>query len=298
MPEASAARGWAETLGDAVRSAQKELAAAGVEDTGRDARLLVAAAAGVDTADIIARPERALSADEQDRLQSMLARRCAREPVSRILGLREFYGRPFALSPATLDPRPDSETLIEAALGIATREGWRKRPIRILDIGTGSGCLLLTLLAELPQATGVGTDIAAAALEVAALNASSLGLAARVSFMQADVLDGIDGPFDLVVSNPPYIPSGDVGGLSAEVSRYDPHGALDGGEDGLDFYRRIIAGLPRVRAGWVIFEVGAGQAEDVALLLEQAFVKTRHAQLSRYADLGGHTRCVAFGLPS
>jgi len=296
MPEASAAPGSGETLGDAVRSAQRSLAAAGVEDAGRDARLLVAAAAGVDTADIIARPERALAADEQDRLQSMVARRCAREPVSRILGGREFYGRPFALSPATLDPRPDSETLIAAALDIAAREGWRNRQIRILDIGTGSGCLLLTLLAELPRATGVGTDIAAAALEVAARNATSLGLAARVAFMQADVLDGLEGPFDLVVSNPPYIPSADIAGLSAEVRQYDPRSALDGGEDGLDFYRRIIAGLPRVRAGWVIFEVGAGQAEDVALLLEQAFVKTRQAQLSRHADLGGHTRSVAFRL--
>ena len=296
MPEASAAPGSGETLGDAVRSAQRSLAAAGVEDAGRDARLLVAAAAGVDTADIIARPERALAADEQDRLQSMVARRCAREPVSRILGGREFYGRPFALSPATLDPRPDSETLIGAALDIAAREGWRDRPIRILDIGTGSGCLLLTLLAELPRATGVGTDISAPALEVATLNASSLGLAGRVSFMQADMLDGIEGPFDLIVSNPPYIPSADIAGLSAEVRQYDPRGALDGGDDGLNFYRRIVAGLPRVRAGWVIFEVGAGQAEDVALLLEQAFVKTRQAQLSRHADLGGHTRCVALRL--
>ena len=294
MREASAAHGMGETLGGAVRSAQRALAAAGVEDAGRDARLLVAAAAGVDTADIIARPERALSADAQDRLQAMVARRCAREPVSRILGVREFYGRPFALSPATLDPRPDSETLIGAALDIATREGWRDRPISILDIGTGSGCLLLTLLAELPRATGVGTDIAAAALEAAARNASSLGLAARTSFIEADILDGVDGPFDLVVSNPPYIPSGDIAGLSAVVRLYDPRAALDGGEGGLDFYRRIIAGLPPILAGWVIFEVGAGQADDVALLLEQAFVKTRQAQVSRHADLSGHTRCVAF----
>ena len=298
MPEASTARGLGETLGDAARSAQRSLAAAGVEDAGRDARLLVAAAAGVDTHDIIARPERVLSADAQDRLQSMVARRCTREPVSRILGVREFYGRPFALSPATLDPRPDSETLIEAALDIATREGWRDRPIRILDIGTGSGCLLLTLLAELPRWTGLGTDIAGSALDVAALNASSLGLSGRVSFRQADMLEGIEGPFDLVISNPPYIPSADIAGLSAEVRQYDPRGALDGGEDGLDFYRRIIAGLPRVLAGWVIFEVGAGQAEDVALLLEKAFVKTRQAQLSRHADLGGHTRCVVFRLHS
>ena len=141
-------------------------------DAGRDARLLVAAAAGVDTAEIIARPERrARSRRARPARRRCVARRCAREPVSRILGAREFYGRPFALSPATLDPRPDSETLIEAALGIATREGWRERPIRILDVGTGSGCLLLTLLAELPLATGVGTDISGEALRTAARNA-------------------------------------------------------------------------------------------------------------------------------
>ena len=251
MPEASAARGLGETLGDAVRSAQRSLAAAGVEDAGRDARLLVAAAAGVDTADIIARPERALVADAQDRLQAMVARRCAREPVSRILGEREFYGRPFALSPATLDPRPDSETLIEAALDIAAREGWRERPIRILDIGTGSGCLLLTLLAELPLATGVGTDISGrGARGRGARTRPRSASPARVSFAQADVLDGIEGPFDLVVSNPPYIPSGDIAGLSCGSapirSRAAPSTAAT---DGLDFYRRIIAGLPRVRAG-------------------------------------------------
>jgi release factor glutamine methyltransferase len=298
MPDAAAARGLGETLGGAARAVQRALTAAGVEDGGRDARLLVAAAAGVDTAAIIARPERRLAADEQARLEAMVARRCAREPVSRILGEREFYGRCFALSPATLDPRPDSETLIEAALGIAARESWRERPIRILDIGTGTGCLLLTLLAELPLATGLGTDISDAALKTAALNAASLGVAQRVHFARAEALDGIDGPFDLVVSNPPYIPSGDIAGLSAEVREYDPHAALDGGPDGLDIYRRIVAGLGRVLSGWAIFEVGAGQAEAVALLLQQAFVKTRQAEVSRHSDLGGHTRCVTFKLQS
>ena len=292
MPDAPAAQG----LG--VRTAQRALAEAGVEDAGREARLLVAAAAGVDTAQIISHPEQQLSGDTQTKLQSMLARRCAREPLSRILGGREFYGRRFVLSPATLDPRPDSETLIEAALDIAEREGWRDRPIRILDIGTGTGCLLLTLLAELPLATGLGTDISAAALQTATLNAASLDVTARTTFVLADMLDGVDGPFDLIVSNPPYIASADIAGLSPEVRKYDPHAALDGGADGLDFYRRIATGLERVLRGWAILEVGAGQADAVALLLQQTFVKTRRAEVTRHSDLGGHTRCVAVRLQS
>jgi release factor glutamine methyltransferase len=298
MPDAPAARGLGETLGDGVRAVQRALAEAGVEDAGRDARLLVAAAAGVDTQEIIIRPERPLAPAQQSQLQAMLARRCAREPVARILGEREFYGRRFALSAATLDPRADSETLIEAVLGLAAREGWVERPLRILDIGTGTGCLLLTLLAELPLATGLGTDISAAALETAASNAAALGLVARAAFAQADVLDGIDGAFDLVVSNPPYIPTGEIAGLKTEVRKFDPRAALDGGPDGLAIYRRIIAGLPRVLRGWVVFEVGAGQADAVAQLLQQAFVKTRHAEVARFSDLGGHTRCVAFQLQS
>ena len=298
MPDAPAARGVGTTLGDGVRAVQRALAEAGVEDAGRDARLLVAAAAGVDTQEIIIRPERPLAAEQQSRLQAMLARRCAREPVSRILGEREFYGRRFALSVATLDPRADSETLIEAVLGLATREGWADRPLRILDIGTGTGCLLLTLLAELPLATGVGTDISAAALDTAASNAAALGLAGRAVFTQADVLDGVDGHFDLVVSNPPYIPTGEIAGLKPEVHKYDPLAALDGGADGLAIYRRIIVGLPRVLRGWVVFEVGAGQADAVARLLQQAFVKTRHAEVARHNDLEGHTRCVAFQIQS
>jgi release factor glutamine methyltransferase len=298
MPDAPAARGSNVTLGDVVRDAQRALAGSGIEDAGREARLLVAAAAGVDTAQIIAHPEQQLSVDIQAKLRAMLARRCTREPLSRILGEREFYGRRFVLSPATLDPRPDSETLIDAALRIAAREGWRERPIRILDIGTGSGCLLLTLLAELPSATGLGTDISAGALQTAAMNAASLDVAARTTFALADMLDGVDGPFDLIVSNPPYIGSADIAALSPEVRKYDPHAALDGGPDGLEFYRRIAAGLERVLRGWAILEVGAGQADAVALLLQQAFVKTRRAELTRHSDLGGHTRCVAVRLQS
>jgi release factor glutamine methyltransferase len=286
------------TLAEAARAAQQALNAAGVEDAGRDARLLTAAAVGVSTADIIGRPEQILSAEAQARLRRMIERRSAREPVSRILGEREFYGRPFALSEATLDPRPDSETLIGAALELATQEGWGEAPIRILDIGTGTGCLLLTLLAELPNATGLGTDISEEALATAQRNAQALGLADRGAFARHDMLDGVAGPFDLVVSNPPYIASGDIPVLAPEVHQFDPHAALDGGPDGLAFYRRISQGLDKVLGGWVVLEVGMGQADAVALLLQQAFVKTLHAELRRYDDLGGHTRCVALRLQS
>jgi release factor glutamine methyltransferase len=286
------------TLGGAARAAQQALSAAGVEDPGRDARLITAAAAGVSTAEIIGRPEQQVSSEAQARLRQMIERRCAREPVSRILGEREFYGRRFILSEATLDPRADSETLIGAALELAAQEGWGEAPIHILDIGTGTGCLLLTLLAELPNATGLGTDISEAALTTARQNAQALGLAHRAAFARHDMLDGVTGAFDLVVSNPPYIASAEIRSLAPEVRQYDPQAALDGGPDGLDFYRRIATGLETVLRGWVVLELGMGQADAVALQLQQAFVKTRRAEVRRYEDLGGHTRCVALRLQS
>lgn len=283
------------TLGDAVRETQRQLKAAGIEEAGREARLIVASVCGMPTSEIIVRPERPLGVDEQQRLAAMVARRCAREPISRIVGEREFYGRRFKLSEATLDPRPDSETLIDAVLGLVSGEQ-AGRPIRVLDIGTGTGCLLLTLLAELPNATGLGTDISAEALTTAAANAEALGLAARASFARHDVLEGVNGPFDLVISNPPYIETGVIAGLDPEVRRFDPMAALDGGPDGLAIYRRIAGDLGRVLTGWVVLEVGAGQADAVASVFQQAFVKTRQAELRRYDDLGGHTRCVAIRL--
>ena len=281
-----------------MRIAQRALTAAGIQDPAREARRVVSAASGLPTQEIIVRPEQPLGPGVRERLDGLLARRCAHEPLSRILGEREFYGRRFALSPATLDPRPDSETLIGAVLGIAERERWTGRPIRILDIGTGTGCLLLTLLAELPLATGLGTDVSKEALDTAARNAVSLGLSGRAAFARHDVFDGIEGPFDLVISNPPYIARAEIASLSPEVRDYDPHAALDGGEDGLSIYRRIAAGLDRILTGWVVFEVGASQADAVASVLQQGFVKTRNAEVCRYQDLGGHTRCVAMQIQS
>jgi release factor glutamine methyltransferase len=280
-------------LDEIVRSATRALADAGVETPGGDVRRLLAAATGLGPVELIARPERIVSASERARLEVLVRRRCAREPVSRILGEREFFGRAFALSPATLDPRPDSETVIEAVLALADEFGLRDRPLRILDVGTGSGCLLVTLLAELPLSTGLGTDVSVEALEVAAANARRHGVMSRVHFALHDVLSGINGLYDVMVCNPPYIASGEIAQLSPEVREHDPRAALDGGIDGLDFYRRIIPALPRVvPCGWAAFEVGAGQHEAVAQLLRDKVTGSRGGAPRLHQDLGGHVRCV------
>jgi release factor glutamine methyltransferase len=286
------------SLRELVREASRTLAQTGVEGPERDARLLAAAATGCSPAELIARPDRVVDEPACRRLAELVQRRCVREPVSRILGSREFYGRSFALSPATLDPRPDSETLIEAALAFVDAKGWRERPLRILDVGTGSGCLLLTLLAELPHATGVGADIAQLALDIAAVNERDFDIAGaikrRCAFLRADALEGIEGPFDLLVCNPPYIASGDIAGLEPEVRDFDPPAALDGGPDGLHVYRRIIPALTRVvPCGFAVFEVGAEQADAVTGMLQSSMDLSRQGAIGRHVDLGGQTRCVS-----
>lgn len=290
MTEPSAHR---ERLGRAVDTVAARLAAAGLPAPRDEACRLVAAAVEADSLHLIVHADRALTPAEQQRVEAFTARRIAREPLSRILGCRAFYGRDFEITPATLDPRADSETLIDAALELAAEEGWQRRPIRILDIGTGSGCLLLTLLAELPLATGLATDVDAAALAVARRNAERLGVASRADFLCARSLEGVAGPFDLLVSNPPYVCRGDIAALEPEVRCYDPVGALDGGPDGLDVYREIAAGFTAVvRDGWVLCEVGAGQARDVGGLLARR-PAPYESQLRTWKDLGGHTRTVA-----
>jgi release factor glutamine methyltransferase len=282
------------TVGAVLACAARVLRDAGVEDPGNDARRLATAALGLSAADMLSRPERLLQACEVEALSRSIARRAAREPVSRILGERSFYGRTFAISPATLDPRPDSETLIETTLEIVEREGRHAQPLRILDVGTGSGCLLLTLLAELPNATGVGTDVSKAALDVARENAQRLGVAGRAEWLASDALEGVEGPFDILVSNPPYIRSGDIAQLAPEVSRFDPYLALDGGNDGLRFFcrllRRVAAVVPD---GWIVLEVGYDQADAVADLLAAGIpvLEPSNIQISR--DVTGMRRCVA-----
>jgi release factor glutamine methyltransferase len=277
---------------DVLRRLALRLDASQIEAPAVDARRLVAAALGASTSDLLRDPERRLSTSEAHVLEGYAVRRLNHEPVSRILGWRGFFGREFIVTGATLDPRPCSETLIEAVLSIAAQEGWAKKPIRILDIGTGTGCLTLTLLAELPSATGLATDISREALDVARRNAAELGLLDRVEFQERRYLDGIDGVFGVLVSNPPYIPSGDIAGLEAEVRGFDPRLALDGGADGLEAYRELGKGLGKVLPeGWAFFEIGAGQAQDVAAILR--LEAPGLAEIRQFRDLGGHIRCVA-----
>jgi release factor glutamine methyltransferase len=236
-----------------------------------------------------------LTTAELQVLRSFVERRRQHEPVSRILGEREFYGRTFAISPATLDPRPDSETLIAAALEIVREEGWMSCPTGILDVGTGSGCLLLTLLCEMPQATGLGTDISAAALDTASLNADRLGLGRRAVWLRADGLESIAGPFHMLVANPPYVRTGEIPALEPEVRNFDPTDALDGGPDGLAMYRRLLPRIANVisAGGWVVLEVGHDQAADVAALLASKEAGIDAAGIRIHHDVAGRRRCVA-----
>ena len=257
-----------------------------------DARLLLAAALGASRLELATAPERPLSPEEERRFRGYVVRRAAGEPASRILGRREFWSLEFDISPAVLDPRPDTETVVEAALEAV---GKRERPLDLLDLGVGSGCILLALLSELPQARGLGSDRSEAAARAARHNARRLGLAGRARFVVADWDAPLAGRFDLVVSNPPYIPSGEIEGLSPEVALHDPRAALDGGADGLAAYRRLATALPRLLkpGGAAALEMGSGQAEAVTQLLERAGLK---AQPPR-ADLAGRPRCLVARRP-
>ncbi len=256
---------------DEIAAAAQQLAAAGIANPRHEARLLHALAAG-----------------EGARLADYVRRRAAHEPYSRIRGAREFWSLDFALSPDTLDPRPDSETLIEAALA-ALRD--RATPLRVVDLGTGTGALLLALLSEYPNATGLGVDVLPGAVATAARNAATLGLANRAQFVVGDWVDANLGAADVILANPPYIPSGEVVALPPEVARFDPRRALDGGDDGLMAYRALVPVLRRTLKldGWAFFELGAGQADAVARLV--AAGDLRVAGMRR--DLAGCERCLA-----
>lgn len=275
----------------ARRALVAQMRAAQLDEAELDARILLGAAVGLDLTGLITQATRVLTASEAARLADYTHRRIAGEPVARILGVREFWGLPFCLSEATLVPRPDTETLVELALEMLRERELTHAP-RIADIGTGSGAILLALLHEIPGAFGVGTDLSLTALATAKDNAVTLGLSDRAGFVACSYASALNGPFDLIVSNPPYIPSGEIPKLSVEVRDHDPHLALDGGNDGYDAYRALIpqAAERLAPGGALIVEAGLGQARDIEALMTAAALT---ADRPPKADLAGIPRAVS-----
>jgi release factor glutamine methyltransferase len=280
-----------ETISAALSAARKALVNADIDGSALDARLLMQAAAALSHEELVAEPERVLTATESQKFAALLTRRMAHEPVSRILGTREFFGRNFIVTSDVLDPRADTETVIDFVLAqTKLKQG------RLLDIGTGSGILAVTLLAEIPGLSGVAVDVSEPALHVAKKNALALGVSGRLQFHRGSWFEGLTNKFDLIVSNPPYIRRDDIVTLEPDVRSYDPHLALDGGADGLFAYRAIAAGAPTFlsESGMVVVEIGAGQAQDVTAIFGfQGF----HL-FAEKSDLGGHIRVLGFRYPS
>jgi release factor glutamine methyltransferase len=283
------------TLSATRHALAEQFRQAGIESAEADARLLIAAALGIDRTALTVQGERKLTPDETTAIDALTTRRLKHEPVARILGRKEFWSLPLYISDAVLVPRPETETVVEAALDFAARGGkglknLRLEPLRILDIGTGSGALLLALLSELPNARGTATDISAAALGIARSNAERLGLASRCTFVECDIASGVPGPFDLIVSNPPYIAHDEIATLEPEVRDFDPSLALDGGRDGLEVYRAIAHDARRLLAagGRLIVELGAGQESAVGALLTDIGMTVSGAR----NDLAGIARAL------
>lgn len=283
----SARAACAGTLAEALTRGAKRLGVAGVENPRREARVLMAAALNCEVSSVFAWPEQPLDEQASARFLAMVAARVGGKPISRILGRREFWSLPFALNESTLDPRPESETLVRAVL--EKLRGGAPSP-RILDLGTGTGCLLLALLHELPQARGVGVDICESAVRMARRNAAELGLEVRTRFLVGDWANALTGGFDVVVCNPPYIAGRDKKALPPEVVDHDPPTALFAGADGLGAYRALAPEFARILApgGFAAIEVGAGQADAVMALMRAAGLRTPPP----ICDLAGIVRCV------
>lgn len=274
------------TIAALLDEASNRLTAVGIEHPRTEARLLLEHAAGVTRERIVMAGHDSVGVVEAKAFRELVARRAAREPMAYIRGRVEFWDHEFRVGPGVLIPRPDTETLVEVARLAFPDEGAR---LRILDLGTGSGCLLLTLLALYPDATGVGTDLGAAALACARRNAERLGLARRADLHRASWGEGLAGPFDLIVSNPPYIPSSEIAKLQPEVARFEPVQALDGGPDGLGAYRALTPELDRLLApsGVALLEIGRGQ--EVAL---EPWFEAHGFTVRGWRDLAGIIRCL------
>lgn len=276
-----------DTLGAALAAAAARLDAAGIESARLDARLLASEVLGWEQARLLAHPEHLLSPGQRQALDALVGRRAAREPLAAITGRCEFWSLDFTVTADVLVPRPDSETLVEAALAAA---GDRRAGLEIVDLGTGTGCLLLALLSELPRARGLGVDVSAAALAVAAGNAERLGLDRRARFQLSDWDACVEGRFDLAVANPPYVADADFAALEPEVARFEPRLALSGGASGLDSYQALAAALGRlVKARCKAFvEIGATQAEAVSRILFRHGLET----ICVHKDLAGLPRVI------
>ena len=287
-------------LKDVQKSATERLSGAGCATARLDARLLLQHALGIDHETFISEPERHLTTVDTDRIAELIGRRVDGEPVSRIVGEREFYGRLFSISPSVLDPRPDTETLVEQAISILRSQDEGFAGARIADIGTGSGAIIVTLLIELPGTVGVGVDISDEALEVAKANADRWRCLDRLELLSGSYLDELAEGFDLIVSNPPYIACDELEDLPREVAGFDPAISLDGGQDGLDAYRAIVpAALEKLKCGGhLCVEVGQGQAESVLeLMLAAGFVEADSVAAVK-ADLSGIDRVVTTRKPA
>ena len=274
-----------ETIGDHVARVTGRLNAAGIDGPRREARLLLAHTFGKSVEWLLAHDDELIETPTP--FENAVRRREAREPLSHILGEREFWGLRFQVNASVLDPRPDSETLVAAVLAQYPEPD---TVVKIADLGTGSGCLLLSILSERPGAEGVGVDISESALSIARENAQRFGLAARANFNQSDWDSCLDGTFDIVVSNPPYIPTTAIDDLAPEVARFEPHSALDGGADGLNAYRHIAAALPQILKpnGHVALEIGQGQDASVTRILRDGGIRI----VGLEKDLAGIPRCI------
>lgn len=281
-------------LGPLLRHIRAALEEAGKPEAALDARLIVEHFTGTSRADAVLEPERAVAPERMEAVFAALARRLAGEPVHRVIGARDFYGMTLNLSPGTLEPRPDTETLVDLALPFVRAAVQRHGACRILDLGTGTGAVALALLREEPHAEAVGTDISDDALATAAANADMTGNAGRFQAVRSHWYEGIEGRFHIIVSNPPYIASNDIASLEREVRDHDPLAALDGGPDGLAAYRAIAAGAARHldEGGIVALEIGHDQSEAVAAIFAgEGFRPEDSAR-----DLGKVMRALAFSL--
>jgi len=275
------------TVAGALDMAAARLKAVGIPSPRQEGRLLLADALSVSPEKLVMNPGLSLQEKEYADFEAALEKREKRMPMAQVLGRREFWSRSFKVTRDTLDPRPDSETLISTVLAAFPDQD---APLRLLDLGTGTGCLLLTLLSEYPKASGLGIDLSDAACRVAAENATSLGLASRAIFAVGDWGRGLDGAYDVIVSNPPYIPEAEIETLAAEVAEFEPRLALSGGVDGLACYRDLMPDIARLLApgGGAFLEIGQGQAGDVSAIASSYGLSVT----ARHSDLGGVERCL------